>query len=1078
MDMKATTKINHIRYSRSASGASLAVLAALAAPLVTGVSPAFADTVPVTITAQAGRPVTSRLDRWSESPTEMRFVVDADGPVTVTIKPRTFPVVAGHEYSVNFSYYEPRQARAEKDGEITLTLDSPRNCTVVIENSTPNLVPNGGFEDGMQGWNTYEETKLIATIGYGHEFLPDAGADARITRPAKTEVTRVGDVKHGGGFAVRLAKGAGEGFPVIESEKPIPVDAGKTYRFSAHYHVSAPPFGSAIVYRVRLSAPGKADIYFREGLINPLVDTRPEEWRRIYTDVAVPKEYANATASLYIAATGAACVSYWDDLSLRVVPVAAPQYPRPYPVEREEPTYSEAEVRRMLKDRRPLTVEAPKDGMPMHIDGETQEMFGFNSHPDGDNWPHSSDHVAFSRSGVRLQWIPLVANSPWAPKSRAIWSADGKYDFAELEKRILRLAGMVPGARVLVYVSPTPYPAFGDVHPEACWVNANGERSIGDKESWQPATSRKEGESWNLSYTAPAYREQTADFFRSLGKFLASHDCGKVVAGIHMVVGTDGQWFVPGWGRDFGDYDRSPGSNVAFHDWLRRLYKGDVGALRTAWGDPLLTFGGVSLPDEKERETKAWLLREDIPAERRIIDANRFAELGRCETADLFAKSFKEGFGRPTLVTAYYHNKFAGLGGWLYQPNLDGTVGVIEYRATREPGNVGEMATYPASLRVNGKFMLSEMDYRTEYSETWGGETQQYTWVVTRDAEEAASQMRRDMGMALAQGFGGWVYSLPGNGWSTEDHQKYIAEVRKAAAYAARSPLPADRAQVAVFVDERTVNYATTRQIYGPVINYVGHRFPRTALTRSGLTWDNYLLSDLTNPRRPTHYKMYVFLTSGTITPGQIAYVKNNLQKNGNVVIFLSSAGYCVGKPFEENAQELTGMKVFCDREKSGVYRYVATGKDPLADGVEDLFTESPGPLFYVDDPSATPLARLTGTDKVGLAVKRFPGWTSVYGSLLGGITPRLLRNLAAEARIIPVGPEGDATFSGNGIVTIHALSGGRKTLHWAEPSDVMDLTTGEIVARNVREWSLSMESRTTRWFQRTPTKTPTKTTQ
>jgi hypothetical protein len=61
------------------------------------------------------------------------------------------------------------------------------------------------------------------------------------------------------------------------------------------------------------------------------------------------------------------------------------------------------------------------------------------------------------------------------------------------------------------------------------------------------------------------------------------------------------------------------------------------------------------------------------------------------------------------------------------------------------------------------------------------------------------------------------------------------------------------------------------------------------------------------------------------------------------------------------------------------------------------------------------------------LAVKRHPGWTGVYGSILGGFTPRLLRNLAREAGLTPVGPEDDVTFSGNGILTIHALKSGLK---------------------------------------------------
>ena len=104
------------------------------------------------------------------------------------------------------------------------------------------------------------------------------------------------------------------------------------------------------------------------------------------------------------------------------------------------------------------------------------------------------------------------------------------------------------------------------------------------------------------------------------------------------------------------------------------------------------------------------------------------------------------------------------------------------------------------------------------------------------------------------------------------------------------------------------------------------------------------------------------------------------------------------------------------------------------------------------------------------MAVKRFPDWTSVYISRLGGFTPRLLRNLAKEANMTPIGPEDDVTYAGNGFLVIHALKSGEKTLRWQGKSDVIDLETGETIAHGVDTLTFPMKAKETRWFQRRST--------
>lgn len=299
-----------------------------------------------------------------------------------------------------------------------------------------------------------------------------------------------------------------------------------------------------------------------------------------------------------------------------------------------------------------------------------------------------------------------------------------------------------------------------------------------------------------------------------------------------------------------------------------------------------------------------------------------------------------------------------------------------------------------------------------------------------------------------------------------------VAEFVVAAEESARNPMPDDRGQVAVFCDEQTQNYLTRKDIFAAAFNNVSIGIARLALSRSGLSWDPYHLWDLENPSRHK-YKVNVFLAAPTITQKEIQWVQENLQKDGNILVWVNAAGMCSdGGNFEDNILKLTGMRVKCELDKVGVWRiHPVGGSDSMAAGLADnMFTEMKGPLFHVDDNEAVTIGVIYGTGgKTGWAVKRFKDWTSIYIAMPGAITPELLRNIAREAGVIPVGPNGDATASGNGFLVIHALTDGSKMLQWKGPSDVFDIQANQFIARGVESLTFSMKAFKSRWFRRYP---------
>jgi len=474
-----------------------------------------------------------------------------------------------------------------------------------------------------------------------------------------------------------------------------------------------------------------------------------------------------------------------------------------------------------------------------------------------------------------------------------------------------------------------------------------------------------------------------------------------------------------------------------------------------------VTFETASIP---KRTDESYFRITASGADRREIDAGRFHSEGTAETINLFARSFKEAIGRPVVASAYYADFIHGHGinhsalkTLVSQPYLDGVVSVPEYGLFRTLGRPGCLNSLTGSLRLHNKFYLIELDHRSDYS--YLAENLRNDYGVPKGDVGLMNQVRRDLGMSLCQSGGAWVYGLGGNNWWSANAIASLQEARKAAEESARQPLPSDHGQLAVFCDEELPVFITSKENYGFYASVAGHYSARNALNLSGLSWDGYLLSDVDNPARP-RYKINLFLSAASMSPEQIEWIEKNMQKNGNILVFVHAAGYSCGENFSRNIRRLTGMNIV---EKAG--------KEYRFDSLNALFERTKGPLFVVEDETATPITRLSGTDDVVIAVKRFPDWISVYISLPGGFTPSMLRQIAGLAGIIPVGPEGDATYAGNGFMVIHARTSGEKTLRWKGKSTLVDIETGAVAARNAEEYIFSMPAQTTKWFRRLPVK-------
>jgi hypothetical protein len=226
-------------------------------------------------------------------------------------------------------------------------------------------------------------------------------------------------------------------------------------------------------------------------------------------------------------------------------------------------------------------------------------------------------------------------------------------------------------------------------------------------------------------------------------------------------------------------------------------------------------------------------------------------------------------------------------------------------------------------------------------------------------------------------------------------------------------------------------------------------------------------------------YKLYIFLDTLYLTEAERRAVKQRVQRDGNVAVWLYGPGVLSEKGFSvENIQDLTGIQVkhrvadFYGQASSRVYLTDFT--HPMTAhmmAMPEFGTDSRlGPIFYCDDPEAKTLGRLlpwhgTGAGEVpGFVVKEFADWTSVYIAVPCVPAP-ILRNIARQAGCHIYNDEGDLVYANSHFLAIHTNTGGPKRLRLPKRTDVYDAFTEKLVARNVTEFTDTVPQYETRLY-------------
>jgi hypothetical protein len=686
------------------------------------------------------------------------------------------------------------------------------------------------------------------------------------------------------------------------------------------------------------------------------------------------------------------------------------------------------------------------------------------SAPAPDKWESAAAARLAAEAGIHTYAFDVGSGIEWAGP------APGRtipYDFTTLEARFGRILEVDPQARMhlrcQLEIGADDW--WSKLYPDELELHSNGRR-------------------YTQSFASLVWRDQAKQFLRAYIQRLGETGLLDHVIAFQVGAGHTGEW-VKGETSMYtvcGDY--SAPMRRRFREWLRSRYHADIAQLREAWNDPDIAFETAEAPGAQEQLNARQFIFRDPRQEQKVIDYFRcLAELCAEALTD-FCRTIKEATEGRKLAGAFYgyllelawnggffaerpdsdystyqRSGHLGLRVVLDSPYVDFLVSPYSY-GFRHIGGDGPSMLPAESARLHGKLVIIEDDTRTHIDSD-------PNYGRAADLAESVAILRRNFAGAVTRGQGMWWAS-----WKIDPAREpaFLPLLKECERLGSRL-VHTDRtsaAEVAVLVDDESLYYETSLN-YFDVPGIFQQRL--WGLPHMGTPFDVHLLQDLADGRLRA-YKLYVFLNAFRLDRARRENLAGQLCRDHRVALWIYAPGYVQDDLSPEHMTDLTGFRFGLGERPWGPLVHITQFEHPISKGLpQDLFwgTNSKlGPLFYVDDPSATVLGQVVysqGNCKPGFAVKTFPNWTSVYAAA-PNIPAGVLRNVARFAGAHIYSDDGDAIYASHDLLGVHTVSGGARLLRLPHAvKEVVDLYQERTVARDTAAFEVELPPAATAFY-------------
>lgn len=676
----------------------------------------------------------------------------------------------------------------------------------------------------------------------------------------------------------------------------------------------------------------------------------------------------------------------------------------------------------------------------------------------------------FAQQGVRLFQLDI-----WL--TQMIDESTGTMDVGLAQRQVAGVLAQCPDAAVMLRLHANPSHAWCRANRDECVGYADAE--VEEREPWglvreiavdsyTPLRASFASRKW-LDWA----QSQLAGFCQRLG---ATAEGGSVFA-IQIAYGLYGEW------HQFGFLHHDPDTGVAatraYREWLRARHGDDAG-LAAAWNRPGARIDDVTPPDSAARETAALGPLRDPRTQQDIIDYFTWLHETMAEALLALAANVKRSWPRP-VVTAAFQGYFYGQFGRnaagshlahdrvLASPDLDCLCSPASYtEGVRVLGGSGHGRGIIGAVRRAGKLWLDENDHGTSLL----GCPWDKSFHSTLDDDIA--YIRRNALQPVLRGGGQWWYDfgiVTGTpdfatngtvGWW--DHPRLAAEIKAVHRVAQeRHGKSFERRADTLIVHDPWSFRHTVAQRWSLEGFKFGDQPPVgpnpfsgrgmdgliEGLYHSGLVFDDAIVGEL-GSMDLSQYRLVFFGTTPVLDERQRETITRKLAKDGRHLVLTGYAGWGDGQTIgAELAAQLSGIKT------SGLDLDVPTSQLELDGATEEQILEPPKhvPAYSADE------AHVFGrwSDGSPSAAMRESDVTTWWTFAVSPVAPSVLRALGRRAGCHVINDENDATMMGDGLIMIHTVNGGDRTIRLPSGNAlsitlpprstvVLDAQTGEVL--------------------------------